>query len=62
MPEREDNPAEQAGDSSETRDFELPPMEGEDPGGGAGEAPDARDRPAPPEPADASERRDWDLP
>ena len=61
MPEREDDPA--AG-SSETRDFEIPPMDAGTPAapGGADGDPDQRERPAPPEPADESERRDWDLP
>jgi hypothetical protein len=61
MPEREENPAEQAADSSETRDFEIPPMDGP-PGPERPDAPAAPDSPAPPEPADESERRDWDLP
>jgi hypothetical protein len=51
--EREDR-----GESTERRDFELPPDTEPAPAGGP--PPDAADEH--PEPADESERRDWDLP
>ena len=63
MTEREDFPA---GESSETRDFELPPMEEDGPPTGREHTAEPADELLPPpaadEPPDETERRDWDMP